>query len=898
MKPTLTILFMAICLTAFSQSVLDLKLDGTEQDKKLIQFLEEIERKHSVQFYFIDDWLTPYTIDGNYQGQTLADMLSDLLRDSNITFAIIHDRALTFIKDPSYEMDRREALSIASRRQKNVEERTVGNPELYRPGKVVTLRGRITDEESKQPLSGATVAPNAHEGTTTDTLGRYELRLPSGKHVLSIGSVGFKERVVDLTLYEGGSLNMGMQEAPVLLEEVVINSQPINELTGSRPGQLQLAVGAMKKQPALLGEADLVRQLQALPGVNTVGEAAAGFNVRGGSVDQNLVLYDGMPLFNTSHALGFFSAFNSEAVREMTFYRGGIPAEYGGRVSSVLDIRSKSGDPEKWRVNGGIGLVSANLMVRGPLQKDKTTLAASIRGTYANWYIDVLSDTYKDLRNSEIGFYDGELRVDHAFSSRSRVSLSYYRSHDNLRVRGDTSFQWVNQLASARLDQIFSARLSGSFQLGVGDYNYTVSNVVPTQGFDLDYRVTYPALKMDFLYTTGSHRIGFGAQATYYGFNPGILRPTSSESSIRSVTMERQQALESGLYASDVFSITNRLVLDAGLRFSAFMNVGPGTVNVYSPPSPISVNNLVDSVKYSSGDAMATYTGLEPRAALRYSLDEQSAVKVSYQRMYQYLHLISNTTAVTPVDIWQPSNTFFKPQMADQVSIGYFRDFSAKKYEAFVEGYYKELDNVLDFKNGAQLILNKTLEADLLQGKGQAYGVEMYIAKNQGRFTWALSYTWSRSFRTINGSTPEESINEGIAFPSSYDQPHMLNASWNYRFSKRWSFTGNFAYRTGRPVTAPVFGFTVDGYGVGYFSGRNQLRIPDYHRLDIAFVIEGSHKLKKPWTGSWVISFLNVYGRRNAYSYFFASDTPGQINTYQLSILGSVIPSVTYNFKF
>jgi len=279
-------------------------------------------------------------------------------------------------------------------------------------------------------------------------------------------------------------------------------------------------------------------------------------------------------------------------------------------------------------------------------------------------------------------------------------------------------------------------------------------------------------------------------------------------------------------------------------------------------------------------------------------IDDKSSVKLSFHRIYQYLHLISNTTAVTPVDIWQPSNTFFKPQVSDQISFGYFRDFKQKTYEAYAEVFYKKMDNVLDFKDGAQLILNKTLEADLLQGKGEAYGLETYFSKSQGRLTWALSYTYSRSFRTIQGPTSSESINNGEPFPSSFDQPHMVNVSWNYRFSKRWSMTGNFAYRTGRPVTVPLYGFTVDGYGVAYFSGRNQQRIPDYHRLDIAFVIEGNHKLKKPWTGSWIISFLNVYGRRNAYSYFFSSSYPGLINTYQLSILGTIIPSVTYNFKF
>lgn len=876
--------------------MLDIRLDGSEQDKKLTQFLDEFERKQGVTFYYLEDWIAPFTINESYTGQTLADLLTDVLRESDISFIPIHDRALAFVKDPTVEIKRREALVAASRRQQTIESATVGNPDLYRPGKIVTLRGRIANDEDRTPVTGATVVPNGVQGTTSDREGQYELRLPSGKHVLTINFIGFKERVIDLMLYDDGDLNLALQEAPVLLEEVVISSQPINELTVSRPGQLQLSVGAMKKQPSLLGEADLVRQLQSLPGVNTVGEAAAGFNVRGGSVDQNLVLYDGLPLFNTSHALGFFSAFYSEAIQEMSFYRGGIPAEFGGRVSSVLDIRSKAGDPERWKVNGGIGLVSANLMARGPIVKNRTTLAASVRGTYANWYLDLLKNTYKDLTNSQVGFYDGDIRLEHSLNKDSKLTLSYYRSFDKLRIRGDTTFQWVNQLLSARLDQIFSPRLSGSFLLGVGDYGYTVSNVQPAQGFDLDYKVTYPTLKMDFLLNAGEHRLSFGLQSTYYSFNPGKLRPTTPESSIRSVTMDPQQSLESGVYLADSYNLTERFVVDAGIRLSSFIQLGPATVNVYSPSSPIEEDNLVDSVKYPSGEPVTSYMGLEPRVALRYSLTKESSLKLSYHRIYQYLHLVSNTAAVTPIDVWQPSNTFFKPQVADQISFGYFRDFKQKMYEAYAEVFYKEISNVLDFKDGAELILNKTLEADLLQGKGVAYGLETFLSKNQGRLTWTMSYTYSRSLRQFDAGP--ESINNGQSFPSNYDQPHMLNLSWNYRLSRRWSFTGNFAYRTGRPVTVPVFGFSVDGYGVAYFSGRNQYRIPDYHRLDIAFVIEGSHKLKKPWSGSWTISFLNVYARRNAYSYFFSSTVPGKIDTYQLSILGTIVPSVTYNFKF
>ncbi len=889
---------LVVSLSVSGQSILQIKLDGSERDKKLTQFLQEFERKHQVQFFYLEEWLSPYRINDSYVDQTLGDFLTDYLRDTELSVVLVHNHALAFVRDPSAEINRREAIDAANRRDQTIEKATVGDPDMYKPGKMVSLRGRIVNEEDRTPVVGATVVPNSQRGTTTDRDGRFELTIPSGRHVISVNFIGYKERVIDLTLYDAGSFNLDLQEAPVLLQEVVISSQPINELTMSRPGQLQLSVGAMKKQPALMGEADLVRQLQALPGVNTVGEAAAGFNVRGGSIDQNLVLYDGMPLFNTSHALGFFSAFNSEAVREMSFYRGGIPAEYGGRVSSVLDIRSKPGDAEKWKINGGIGIVSANLMAGGPLRKNKTTLAVSGRGTYANWYLDLLRDTYKDLSNSEVGFYDAEVRFEHSLNANSKLSFSYYRSYDKLRVRGDTSFQWVNQLASLRLDQVFSPRLTASFHFGVGDYNYTLSNKVPAQAFDLDYQVTYPSLKFDFLYTTGKHRLSFGLQSMYYKFNPGELKPTSETSNIKVITMEPQQALESGAYLSDSYSLTERLILEGGLRFSNFVSLGESTVNVYNPATPIDEDNLVDSIKYPSGEPVATYSGLEPRATVRYMLNEKSSLKLSYHRIFQYLHLISNTTAVTPVDIWQPSNTFFKPQVSDQISFGYFRDFKQKMYEGYAEVFYKQTDRVLDFKDGAQLILNKTLEADLLQGQGEAYGLETYFSKSQGRFTWAVSYTYSRSLRTIKGPTSTESINNGESFPSNFDQPHMVNLAWNYRFSRRWSITGNFAYRTGRPVTVPVYGFTVDGYGVAYFSGRNQYRIPDYHRLDIAFVIEGNHKLKKPWTGSWIISFLNVYARRNAYSYFFVSDIPGRINTYQLSILGTIVPSITYSFKF
>jgi hypothetical protein len=475
--------------------------------------------------------------------------------------------------------------------------------------------------------------------------------------------------------------------------------------------------------------------------------------------------------------------------------------------------------------------------------------------------------------------------------------LSGYTSHDEFSLATDTIFSWNNFAGSLRVDHTYNSKLFSTVALGAGAYSYQLTENDPANAFDLNYSISYPSLKIDFNYN-GSHEFSFGLHNTYYNFNPGKLTPTTRESDARSISMGKEKSLETGLYVSDAFYWKENIFIELGMRYSIFNRFGPGTVYSYAQGAPIERRNIVDSVFYDSGEIIKTYHGIEPRASLRYTFNANSSVKLGYNRIFQYLHLITNTAAITPVDIWQSSNPYFKPQIADQISLGYYRNLHESMFETFVEVYYKHIENILDFKDGANLILNDKLETALLTGKGTSFGAEFSASKIKGRLQGAANYTFSRSQRQVNGISDREKINDGEVYSSNYDQPHVLNINWRYGISRRHFFSGNFTYHTGRPMSLPQSTYQIEGIPVSDFSTRNQYRLPDYHRLDIAFIIEGNHKRKKLWDGTWVISFYNVYGRKNAYSVFFKEDTRGFLKPYKLSVVGSVIPSLSYTFKF
>ena len=880
------------------QNILDLKMDGSEQGKNLTTLLSEIESKHNVRFFFLPEWTDPIAIAESYSGKTLSETLDLLFAGTHLAYISLYPEVIVIVRDPTQAIAHRQAMQRAVRERRSIEQRIIGDERDIVKGKRVTVTGTVTDSKTKEPMPGANIrVSDSQAGSTTNEQGKYSITLDPGDHVISFSFVDYEEGIVNVAAFKDAVIDVEMKEIPRYLDEVIVTDRAAKEVSTSRIGQVQISIKEIRRAPAMLGEADLIRNVQMLPGVTTVGEAASGFNVRGGSVDQNLVMYDGMPLFNSSHVFGFLSTFNPEAVRDVSFYRGGIPAEFGGRASSVLDIRVKDGDFEKWTRNAGIGLITGNLMVNGPLVKGKTSIAASIRSTYSDWLIHSIKSDYGNLKESSVFFYDGTLKLTHLFSPRTRLSVTGYSSKDSFRLIGDSTYQWRNILGSARLDHQFASGLNGEFIVGESVYGYDLLYGESENATKLGFSISSTVAKAGFNYQYGDHKLNFGWQATYSRFNPGRQEPNSSSSTTREIALDKQNAIETAVYLADNWSLSEKVSVEAGFRVPLFTALGPAKINAYGSEFR-DIHNVTDTMRYGALKAIKTFVGFEPRLAFRWMTGPGASIKAGYSRVYQYLHLVTNTTAVSPVDIWQPSGQYFKPQLADQYSLGYFMDFKETTYSASVEGFYKTINNIIDFKDGAKLILNRHIETELLQGKGWSYGAEFSLAKNTGNTTGSINYTYARSFRQFAGPTSEESISEGKVYRSNYDQPHILNASWKIGITKRHFFTGNFTYHTGRPVTIPLAAFNIDNIPVAWFSDRNQYRVPDYHRLDLALVIEGSHKRKKLGDGTWVFSLYNVYARKNVYTVFFRTGADGVPKPYQLAIIGTILPSISYNFKF
>ncbi|MBX2946623.1 MAG: TonB-dependent receptor [Cyclobacteriaceae bacterium] len=882
-----------------SQSILDVSVKELTNSKKLVEYFTELEKQYPIKFYYQKDWIDGFILQKNDEGKSLRTILSELFLDSKLNFIELNQHTIIIVTDTDQALQRVAMLNEARREQKKIDQIVIGTRDGTTFSKLVTLTGKVEDAKSKIPLAGVSVQSSDNNSKAiTDDKGEFTLQIPAGSYAFKLNYVNYEEKTVDVEINQNGFLTFQLEEIPIYLENVIIQDLASRELVTSEIGLVQLNLKELKRAPALLGEVDIIKQIQLLPGVTSVGEAASGFNVRGGGVDQNLILYDGLPVFNSAHLFGFFSSFNAEAIRDVSFYRGGIPAEYGGRSSSILDIRSKEGDLEKWKFQGGIGLISSSLSANGPIVKSKNSLALSLRTTYSNWLLKAIPTDYVNLSSTSASFYDGTLKFTHIFSKKTKFNISIYKSHDQFSLSGDSTFRWNTTLGSARIDHEFNKTISGALTLGLGEYTYKLSSSDPVTGFNLNYKVTYPTTKLEFLVVKNQYKLSFGFQGMLYQFNPGTLTPGSPDSNKPFIDIEDQHAFESGLFIANQIKVGHRIALDAGIRLSGFAQTGPGNVYIYNQNSTKDIQNVVDTLTFKKGQSMKSFNNFEPRAGLRFELSPKSSIKAGYHRLYQYLHLVTNTTAITPVDIWQPSGYYFKPQQADQISLGYFQDFKEKNYDAFVEVYYKKINNVLDFKDGAQLILNPHIETDLLQGSIEAYGVESQISKKNGKLTGSISYTFSRSFLTLNGQFPEEIINNGLAFPSNFDQPHVINLNWSHRASKRIYFTGGFTYHTGRPISLPLSAFYVGNNTVSSFSERNQYRIPDYHRLDLGLVVEGSHKRKKLFDGTWTFSVYNIYARRNPYTVFFKEVRPGIFRPYRLSIIGTALPSITYNLKF
>jgi hypothetical protein len=755
----------------------------------------------------------------------------------------------------------------------------------------------VRDGVTKKPVSGASLfIAETKSGARADSAGVISISHPPGVLTLYVSAVGYIRGRETITLDFNKRVEYLLQPRSTDLDEVDVRAtREDKNIKAVQMGEIQLSMPELKRMPVILGEPDILKALSLQAGVTTAGEGAGGFNVRGGRADQNLVLLDGAPLFNTSHLLGFYTNVNPDLVQDVSLNKGAFSAQYGGRVSSLLLMSSRNGNKEGWRVSGGLSPVSARVLVDGPVHKKLTLLAAG-RIAFPNYLLQLFPTA--SVKNSRAFFYDGSLKLTYTPDERNAISLSGYRSQDNFRFPGDTLYGWKTDVLTSHWSFLIRSNLQLNLTALYSGYHLNVDGVTPGLTFRFRSYIEQREGKMDVFYTLNQkHKVQMGVNAIRYDTQTGNVQPTGDNSSINAKQINPERGRELGAYLNTEWELTPKISLQAGLRYSAFVSLGPKTVYRYAENEPTSPETVIDSIRYGKGQTAQTYGGLEPRLALRVQLAKNTALKASAGRTRQYLNLISNTTSITPLDFWKISDRYIPPQIADQVSVGLFQNLRDNMYELSVEGYYKRLQNQIEYRYGANLILNQMLETALVPAAGRAYGVEFGISKNKGRLTGQFNYTYARSLIAVQTPFDELRINGGAYYPSYIDRPNTLNAQVRLALSHNWTFSTNFVYYTGVPATYPDGQYTYNDEPVQDYSRRNADRIPDYHRLDIAFSKDTRYNKAQKRYGIWTLGIYNLYAHKNPYSIYFTRYNQ-RTESYRLSVFGTLIPSIAYNFYF
>ena len=759
----------------------------------------------------------------------------------------------------------------------------------------ITISGFIKDKSTGEDLIGASVfIKEAKAGTVTNVYGFYSASVPKGEYTVIYSYIGFLSVEKKINLTQNITLNVELGENSMMVQEVVVAGERTDQnITENEMSVEKLQVKTIKKIPALMGEVDIIKSIQMLPGVSSAGEGSSGFYVRGGGIDQNLILLDEATVYNASHFGGLFSVFNADAIKNVKLYKGGIPAEYGGRLSSLLDIRMKDGNKKRLSVSGGIGIISSRLTVEGPIIKDKTSFIISGRRTYYDYFLPLAKDSI--VKESRLYFYDFNAKINHTINDNNRIFMSGYFGRDVMSVGDMMNIGYGNQTGSARWNHLFSNKLFSNFTFVYSNFDYNLGANVGTTEMDWVSNNQDIGTKGDLSYFLNKNNtIKFGGSVIYHIFHPGNISiglvDSTGNVTNNELSLHSSFANEYGVFISNEQKIGALISIQYGLRFSAFQNIGTGTIFTYDKTNPQRYV-ATDTTFYDKGTSYNIYSGLEPRLRIRYQLNETSSLKASYNRMFQYLHLATNSTSSTPLDVWFPSSPNIKPKIADQVALGYFKNFKQNTFETSAEVYYKEMQNVIDFRDHAQLMLNEQLDGEIRVGDAYSYGLEVMAKKKQGKFTGWISYTLSKTMKII----PE--INGGKEYPSSYDKPHDISIILSYDISDRINISSNWIYSTGRPITAPTGRFTYQGMIVPVYSDRNSIRMPDYHRLDFACTYY--FKKKKRYEQSLNLSVYNVYRRHNPTQITFKPDADNPNRTYAESMyLFDIFPSLTYNFKF
>jgi hypothetical protein len=767
----------------------------------------------------------------------------------------------------------------------------------------VTLSGKVIDSNNNETLIGVLVEiPVLKFSTFTNEYGFFSLTVPPGSYAIQASTIGYETKNIQISIQENSKITIEIAANAKELAAVVVSKNP-SRINIHKPEMSvnKIAISTLKKMPAILGEIDILKSITTLPGVTNAGEGQSGFNVRGGAADQNLILLDEATVYNSSHLFGFFSVFNADAIKDLKLYKGGIPARFGGRVASVLDIYQKEGNSKTFNLSGGIGLISSRLMAEGPLVKDKGSFLVAGRSSYAHLFLKLTNN-----KNSAY-FYDLNTKLSYKLNDNNKLYLSGYFGRDVFSLNNSFVNTYGNTVFNLRWNHLFSDKLFSNASMIYSDYYYGLT--LDFVGFDWDSGIKNYNFKYDLKhYLTDRIKLFYGANAIYYDFNPGKIVPSNTSSGINPNQLDKKYAFEPAVYFDVEQQLSDKLSINYGLRYSLFYRLGQQKINTYTNNQAVIFNTEqqiyekaipTGSDYYGSNETIAKFNNLEPRLAIAYVLDENQSLKMSYNRMTQYLHLISNTQSPTPLDIWAPSDHFIKPQVLDQMAVGYFAEFNDGKYSLEIESFYKKIKNRLDYIDGADLIANNAIEQVVLNGNARAYGLEILVRKNEGKFNGWLSYTLSRSEQQTPGRNLLESgINNGAWYKTGWDKLHNLSLTSMYKWNEKWSFSSIFTLQSGQPVTYPNGQYQYQGITIPTYGLRNENRLPTYHRLDLSATLNPNKNKDRNWQGEWVFGIYNVYSRKNAASISFRQNQDsGNNEAVRLSIFG-VVPSVTYNFKF
>lgn len=866
---------ISACFFLFSLSVFAQKVTVTvDKTVTLKDFFKQIENQTDFKFAFtgqIDSSQKYFTKKNTYSNIEVKDLINELNKSALVQFSIVGNNI--FVKHKT----------------------TKGNKKTNK------LTGQVLDE-SREPVIGANVfIKETATGATTDKNGMYSLELDNGNYTVQISYVGLRNTEKQITVSDDTRINFNMDEDSHELDMVVVTSSKAVDVRNTQMSVNKLSMAEIKRLPTAMGEPDPLKSLLTLPGVTNAGEASSGFNVRGGAADQNLILLDGAPVYGDSHMFGFFSIFNADVVSGLDLYKGGIPSKFGGRVSSVLDVSQQTGDLNDYKVNGGIGLISSRLLVQGPLKKDVGSFIIAGRASYAHLFLKLT-----DIKSS-VMFYDINAKFNYRLGANNTISFSGYTGNDLFDINNFFNTTYGNTMGTFSWKHKFSDNLNTNLSVFYSDYKFNLQ--IPFQKFEWDSKITNYGLKYNWNHTISDNfKLNYGIDGLYYDFNPGRIQPYGIDSQYNYKQLDKKYALETSAYLDVENQITEKLNLRYGLRYSMFNRLGGETIDTYANGEAVVYNPLyhiyeeatpIGSTYYGKGKSISTFNNFEPRLALSYAFNDETSVKASYNRMAQYIHMLSNTRAPLPMTIWTPSGPFTKPQLLHQYAVGYFKNFKEREYSFEGELFYKNIKNRIDYIDGANLLGNNNIERDILNGQARSYGMELLFRKNTGRFTGWVAYTLSKAEQKTPGRTPEEpGIANGDWYLSGYDKLHNLNVTANYEFNRKWSFNANFTLQSGQPVTYPNGYYEFGGRNVPNYTLRNSNRLPAYHHLDIGATYTPKPDKKNGWQSYWVFSIYNLYNRQNAASMTFSQNNDtGANESRQLSIYG-LVPGVSYNFKF